>query len=186
MERERERRRRREEAQLGSGIGQASGGKMEGLGTRGTLATRIGYPVLLPHNLSKHRDLHTRIQTHSSLLLAPRSLPLGVPHDSHVYVYWEGYGNRNELIRSRDCTGLLGRKWQQKCTWNGLIRRENCMSLGKEIAAECTHWEWGLHMSLGKETQGNGDKMSGTHQEQELRMLDKERRPPSSHAQSCH
>lgn len=60
------------------------------------------------------------------------------------------------------------------------------MSLGKEIAAECTHWEWGLHMSLGKETQGNGDKMSGIHQEQELHMLDKERRPPSSHAQSCH
>jgi hypothetical protein len=41
-------------------------------------------------------------------------------------------------------------------------------------------------MSLGKETKGNGDKMSGTHQEQELHMLDKERRPPSSHAQSCH
>jgi hypothetical protein len=183
MERERERR-RREEAQLGSGIGQASGGKTEGLGTRGTLATRIGYPVLLPHNRSKHRHLHTR--SRHTLLLAPHSLPLGVPHDSHVYVYWEGNGNRNELIRSRDCTGLLGRKWQQKCTWNGLIRREDCMSVGKEIAAECTHREGGLHMSLRKETQGNVDKMSGTHQEQELRMLDKERRPPSSHAQNCH
>jgi hypothetical protein len=63
-------RRRREEAQLGSGIGQASGGKMERLGTRGTLATSIGYPVLLPHNLSKHRHLHTKIQTLSSLLFS--------------------------------------------------------------------------------------------------------------------
>jgi hypothetical protein len=67
---ERERRRTREEAQLGSGIGQASGGKMEGLGTRGTLATRIGNPVLLPYNRSKHRHRHTRIQTHPSLFFS--------------------------------------------------------------------------------------------------------------------
>jgi hypothetical protein len=156
---ERERRRRTEEAQLGSGIGQASGGKMERLGTRGTLATRIGYPVLLPHNLPKHRHLHTRIHAHSSLLFSSlptlfllvffmihMSMSTGKDMATEMnslgagiaQVCWEGNGNRNvhgmdsseeriayllgrkllqsALIRSEDCTCLLGRKPKEMVT----------------------------------------------------------------------